>query len=511
MEQKKNRKRNHNQAASSEPTSLGSFNDKGLSSDAVDLNADLNQLTADALRAGLMGNKRKESEINDKIRRIKEARAQYQSTGKLPDNVVQEPKNPENVELSTTRLNKFGQLISTNKSYNTIEKDDTIKTEASMSIQELLLNEKNIDTLGDEHILRKKARMATCSKNDKTDMDEYYDMIGDMRTRKEKDRDGDKEEKKRELDMRQMRDRAIAENRKRISDRFNMNSGGNNWPKHCVAYQTPNFAILVSPWKPICGPDIRNSAPGGHYLIVSTQENQCSYLMYIREDLVDEYNRIKTLLRKAIKSAYNLDCLFIQTNFNNGMQTYTEVITIFPRDTPVFLGYFKQEIMTAAGQFGGSNKLIKFDMNTPLQKIFPRAMMPYFIAEIYQEKPDRKTGSVGYSGYFTIIEDNHAFGKNFAYQVICGVENRESYEFRNINKNRDSDDFENCLRRRKELRLLIEEQNAKVKSTDLALPDGFEVKATGLDNIKSNGKAVVKEKVYGIQLPPGFRPDSDSE
>merc|ERR1712207_9926 len=107
---------------------------------------------------------------------------------------------------------------------------------------------------------------------------------------------------------------------------------------------------------------------------------------------------------------------------------------------------------------------------------------------MYNEKPDRKTNAVGYSGYFTIIEDNHAFGKNFAYQVICGVENRESYEFRNINKNRDSDEFENCLKRRKELRLLIDEQNASQRSTDLALPDGFEVKATGLDLVKKSKK-----------------------
>lgn len=369
-----------------------------------------------------------------------------------------------------------------------------------------MLNERKTDYLGDENLLAKKARYATISSkgDQKLNLDDMYDSIADNMGEnnksfsKKRRKDGKTDlERKNEIDMKSMRDKALHETKKRENDRFNFHS--KFWPKHCVARveKTNNFAILVCPWQPL-------KPVQGQFLIVPIIENCSNFLMLIRENLVAELNFLKEKLRKAVKSAYNYDLLFVETNFNNGMNMYVEAIPIKPRDTNCILGYFKQEISTAAGilnSFDRSNKsVIKYDsVSHPLHKIFPKAMLPYFYVEIYQ--PDEKLTK----GYFHVIEDNSLFGKNFAYQVICGVENVDFFEMRNLNKNRDNDELESCLKRRKELRLILDEIDEQEENFDLAVPEGFVAQATGLDQIpakKESKKKKKTEKVYGIQLPP---------
>lgn len=102
--------------------------------------------------------------------------------------------------------------------------------------------------------------------------------------------------------------------------------------------------------------------------------------------------------------------------------------------------------------------------------------MPYFAVENWYDGC--------YKGYLHIIEDFHAFGKNFAYEVIGGLlEIGDMHE----HKYKKNVSFDSALKRRKEVRLVFEVQHGvedddlepvidileakRPKTTNLPLPD----------------------------------------
>lgn len=415
----------------------------------IDWNADLNKLTAKSMRAGIMGNKKLENEIKLQIRKIKDA----QNDGSLENKQKDQTKAENTTEILPTTVTKTGSIQPANVKNQNLD-------ESKMSIQELLQHERTLDRLGDESSIYKAAAKGVSGKGDgKLDLDDFYDNVSDKK-RKHKEISNDKLE-------RQLRDKAIASHKNQLKDRFF--SGSADFPKHCIVHRTQNFYVMVTPWKPLVN---------GHLLIVPIEDGITSYLQLTRESLLDEYFTLQNFIKKSISSAYNLDCVFIHTCFNNGNQLYIEVLPLEKRDNSAVLGFFKQEILNSTGsQFNRDNQAIrKLDKNNKLHKVLPRALMPYFAVENWYDGC--------YKGYLHIIEDFHAFGKNFAYEVIGGLlEIGDMHE----HKYKKNVSFDSALKRRKEVRLVFEVQHGvedddlepvidileakRPKTTNLPLPD----------------------------------------
>ena len=139
-----------------------------------------------------------------------------------------------------------------------------------------------------ENILMKRAAQANGN------LDDMYD---ETIVKKKKSRISEEDRLERSI-----KDRQIANHKRKGYDQFNSQSS--RFPKHCIANQTQSFQVMTTPWEPLTK---------GHCLILPVEDDVQSFVQVIREDILYDYNRTKETVRKAIKSAYEKETVFIKS------------------------------------------------------------------------------------------------------------------------------------------------------------------------------------------------------